>query len=92
MTLQRLAARFPSISLVWADGGYANHIGTTLIAWAKDTLRLVLQIVKRSDDVKGFQVLPHRVSQRQPRRPQFQRRDRVRLSRRLDAPAQDRGP
>ena len=50
--LARLAARFPSIGLVWADGGYANSIDSTLVGWAKDKLGLLLQIVKRSDDVK----------------------------------------
>lgn len=58
--LQLLADRFPSIALVWADGGYANSIDNTLISWAKEKLSLLLQIVKRSDDVKGFQVLPRR--------------------------------
>ncbi len=58
--LHRLAARFPSIALVWADGGYANSVDNTLLTWAKDKLGLLLQIVKRSDDVKGFQVLPRR--------------------------------
>lgn len=58
--LQLLAARFPSIALVWADGGYANTIDNTLIGWAKEKLGLLLQIIKRSDDVKGFQVLPRR--------------------------------
>jgi transposase len=58
--LQRLADRFPSIALVWADGGYANSIDNTLIGWAQTTLGLLLQIIKRSDDVKGFQILPRR--------------------------------
>jgi transposase len=58
--LERLAARFPSIALVWADGGYANKVDNTMVTWARSTLGLVLQIVKRSDDVKGFQVLPRR--------------------------------
>jgi transposase len=58
--LQRLAAAFPSIALVWADGGYANKIDNTLVSWAKAVLGLVLEIVRRSDDVKGFQVLPRR--------------------------------
>lgn len=58
--LQLLATRFPSIALVWADGGYANTIDNTLIGWAKQKLGLLLQIVKRTDDVKGFQVLPRR--------------------------------
>jgi transposase len=58
--LRVLATRFPSIGLVWADGGYANTIDNTLIGWARQKLGLLLQIVKRSDDVKGFQVLPRR--------------------------------
>lgn len=58
--LQLVADRFPSIALVWADGGYANSIDNTMIGWAKQKLGLLLQIVKRSDDVKGFQVLPRR--------------------------------
>lgn len=58
--LARLAARFPTIGLVWADGGYANKIDSSLLNWAKDKLGLLVEIVKRSDDVKGFQVLPRR--------------------------------
>jgi transposase len=58
--LRKLATRFPSIALVWADGGYANSIDGSLLAFAKQTLGLLLEIVKRSDDVKGFQVLPRR--------------------------------
>ena len=58
--LERLAARFPRVALVWADGGYANTIDSTLLGWAKDKLGLLVEIVKRSDDVKGFQVLPRR--------------------------------
>ena len=58
--LERLAARFPSVALLWADGGYANKVDTSLLTWAKDKLHLLIEIVKRSDDVKGFQVLPRR--------------------------------
>lgn len=58
--LARLAALFPSVALVWADGGYANKIDSSIVAWAKDKLGLLLEIVKRSDDVKGFKVLPRR--------------------------------
>jgi transposase len=58
--LARLAAAFPTVGLVWADGGYANHIDNSLLTWAADKLRLTVEIVKRSDDVKGFQVLPRR--------------------------------
>jgi transposase len=58
--LARLAAAFPAVGLVWADGGYANHIDNSLLTWAATKLKLVVEIVKRSDDVKGFQVLPRR--------------------------------
>lgn len=58
--LARLAAAFPSVALVWADGGYANVIDNGLIGWARDQLGLLLQIVRRRDDVKGFVVLPRR--------------------------------
>ena len=58
--LERLAARFPSIGVVWADGGYANTIDSSLLGWARHTLRIVVEIVKRTDAVKGFQVLPRR--------------------------------
>jgi transposase len=30
------------------------------VTWARTAVSIVLQIVKRSDDVKGFQVLPRR--------------------------------
>jgi transposase len=58
--LELLAARFPRVALVWADGGYANKIDSGILTWAKDKLGLLLEIVKRSDDVKGFKVLPRR--------------------------------
>ncbi|GAA3814999.1 IS5 family transposase [Streptomyces chiangmaiensis] len=54
--LPRLRARFHTITLVWADGGYTGR----LVTWAKEKLQLTLQIVKRSDDMKGFVVLPRR--------------------------------
>lgn len=50
---------FSRLRLIWADGGYAGR----LIDWVRDlrTQRKVrLEIVKRSDDVKGFVVLPRR--------------------------------
>jgi transposase len=54
--LQQLRDRFHRITLVWADGGYAGR----LVAWAAEKLHLTVQIVKRSDDVTGFVVLPRR--------------------------------
>ncbi|WP_346777580.1 transposase [Rhodococcus sp. HNM0563] len=52
--LAALQARFSTISLVWADGGYAGG----LIDWAKHFLSLTVQVVKRTDDVTGFTVCP----------------------------------
>ncbi|MEU0820259.1 IS5 family transposase [Streptomyces mirabilis] len=51
-----LRTRFRKITLVWADGGYTG----CLVTWAKGKLQLTLQIVKRSDDMTGFVVLPRR--------------------------------
>ncbi len=51
------AKKFSSrLLLIWADGGYRGK----LIGYVKDTFSWTLEIVKRSDDVKGFKVLPRR--------------------------------
>jgi transposase len=60
LVLSWLDQQYPSIELIWADGGYANVVDDSLIAWADHELGVRLQVVKRSDDVKGFQVLPRR--------------------------------
>ena len=54
--LTALTSRFSTFSLVWADGGYAGR----LVIWAKKVLSLTVEVVKRTDDVKGFKVLPRR--------------------------------
>jgi transposase len=54
--LALLRERFSTISLVWADGGYAGR----LVNWAHQVLALTLTIVKRSEDTTGFLVLPRR--------------------------------
>jgi transposase len=54
--LEQLAASCRRVRMVWADGGYAGK----LVDWARTGLKIVLQIVKRSDNVKGFHVLPRR--------------------------------
>ena len=41
---------------IWADGGYAGQ----LVPWTAEAFPWELEIVKRSDDVTGFKVLPHR--------------------------------
>jgi len=59
MLLERIRDSFRRIQLIWADGGYAGK----LIQWVS-ALRpgrpLKLEIVKRSEKVKGFYVLPRR--------------------------------
>jgi transposase len=54
--LARLREKFSTIAVVWADGGYAGR----LVTWATTVLACTVEIVKRSDDVKGFVVLPRR--------------------------------
>jgi transposase len=46
----------PRLSRIWADGGYRGHLQD----WAAQHLGLVLDVVRRSDDVSGFEVLPRR--------------------------------
>ncbi|WP_243766845.1 IS5 family transposase [Streptomyces sp. GC420] len=48
--------RFRRLARIWADGGYTGH----LIDWAAQHLGLVVEVVRRSDDAHGFQVLPRR--------------------------------
>jgi transposase len=57
LVLDKIRRRFPWLELVWADGGYN--------AWQVDAAvanvpLLRMEIVKRSDDVKDFVVLPRR--------------------------------
>lgn len=56
LVVSKLKDRFPRLKLIWADGGYAGQ----LIEWVKQFGNWALEIVKRSDDAKGFVLLPHR--------------------------------
>ena len=47
--------RWCRLKLIWADGAYPSIVETV-----RQKFGWVLEIVKRSDDVKGFKVLPHR--------------------------------
>jgi transposase len=51
-----LRERFSTLTLVWADGGYAGR----LVSWAAGVLRLAVTVVKRSGDTRGFVVMPRR--------------------------------
>ena len=57
LVLDKICRRFQWLELVWADGGYN--------AWQVDAAvaqvpLLRMEIVKRSDDTRGFVVLPRR--------------------------------
>ena len=59
-TLRDAKERRPGLAKGWVDGGYANAVDDSMLAWARETLSIELEVVKRSDDVKGFAVLPWR--------------------------------
>lgn len=62
-TLQRLFDRVKNsvhnrwcrLKLIWADGAYAHIVETV-----RQQFGWTLEIVRRSDEAKGFQILPHR--------------------------------
>jgi len=54
--LRQVANAHHRLVLVWADGGYTG----SLVEYCLATFALVLAIVKRSDDRRGFVVLPKR--------------------------------
>jgi putative transposase len=56
LVLRKLKNSSSRLSLIWADSGYAGK----LLDWVKEFGNWVLEIVKRSDDMRGFEVLPRR--------------------------------
>jgi putative transposase len=56
LVLQKAKDKYSDLQLIWADGGYRGK----LIEWTKNNCDWTLQIVKRNDDVTGFEVLPRR--------------------------------
>lgn len=57
LVLHRIRARFPWLELVWADAGYDARQVKAAVAGVP-VLRM--EIVRRSDDQKGFKVQPRR--------------------------------
>ena len=55
--LKKVKDRCPRLKVVWADGIYEKE---WLIAWAKSECGWELQVIKRTDDTKGFKLLPKR--------------------------------
>ncbi|MFC8276063.1 transposase [Streptomyces sp. NPDC057271] len=54
--LRQVADAHHQLELLWADGGYTG----SLVEYCLATFALVLAIVRRSDDMRGFVVLPKR--------------------------------
>ena len=55
LVLNKIRNSFPWLELVWADSGYNPHQVNTAVAKVPS---LRIEIVKRSDDMNGFVVLP----------------------------------
>ena len=49
----------PRLKLIWADGGYAGRL-VRFVGRLGRSIGWRLEIVKRTDDMKGFVVLPRR--------------------------------
>jgi transposase len=57
LVLKKVRARFPFLSHIFADGGYA---GAQFAGKAAETGTWTIEIIKRSDTAKGFVLLPRR--------------------------------
>lgn len=56
LVLSKLWGRFPRLQIIWADGGYTGE----LVYWCAYFGDWLLDIIRRCDKAKGFQVLPRR--------------------------------
>jgi putative transposase len=56
LVLGKVPGYLTRLRRIWADGAYAGQ----LITWVKMTCQCALDIIKRTDNLKGFQVLSHR--------------------------------
>lgn len=54
--LDKVKMAVPSLSLLWADGGYAGK----LVEWAERVAHITVEIVRKPLGIKTFQVLPRR--------------------------------
>lgn len=59
LLLNILTMAFGWLMLIWADGGYSGKL-IEYVAEIPRHRRVKLEIVKRSDDIKGFKVVPKR--------------------------------
>jgi putative transposase len=56
LVFERVRGWLRRLKIIWADGAYAGQ----LVQWVKSSMSWVLEIVKRSADMQGFQILPRR--------------------------------
>jgi len=56
LVLEPLIGKLSRLRKLWGDGGYAGQ----LVDWVRERAGWELEIVKRSDDMRGFVVLPKR--------------------------------
>jgi putative transposase len=56
LVLAQVNRRFTRLKLIWADSAY----GGQLVEWVKEQVRCILEIVRRREDIAGFEVLPRR--------------------------------
>jgi putative transposase len=59
MLLPMLRHRLTRLRLIWADSTYTGFLATWLY-WLRPRPRIRLEIIKRSDQAKGFVLLPKR--------------------------------
>ena len=56
LVFEKIKGQCSRLRIIWADGAYAGQ----LVEWVKNVCGWLLEIVKRNQVVKGFQLLPHR--------------------------------
>ena len=57
--MSTLTSNFGWLKRIWADGGYSGKL-VEEVAQIQRHRQIDLEIVKRSDEIKGFKVLPKR--------------------------------
>jgi putative transposase len=56
LVFEKIKGQFTRLRLIWADGAYAGQ----LVDWVKNACGWLLEIVRRNQGAKGFQLLPRR--------------------------------
>lgn len=56
LVFEKINGESTRLKLIWADGAYAGQ----LVEWVKNAFGWLLEIVRRNQGVKGFQLLPRR--------------------------------